>query len=268
MLKENTLLKKIKQKQAVFGLFCSIPSPSAIEIIGEAGFDFVIIDTEHVMINHETLENMIRAAEGVDLTPLVRVSDFNSKQMLKILDAGAHGIVLPMVEHAEQVKQSIEACKYYPEGKRSLNAGRPGAFGRSYAFGENGLVDYMAFANQQIMVIPMIESQLGVTNIQEIVSIEGISFVLEGAADLSQSLGMPWHIENRAVQNVLLHVVDTCKALNVPYSAIPRQATEQQYWANLGINIFVLGDERGIAFRALSSRLTQAQSELFVEHQA
>lgn len=268
MLKENTLLKKITQKQAVFGLFCSIPSPSAIEIIGEAGFDFVIIDTEHVMINPETLENIIRAAEGFDLTPLVRVSDFNSKMMLKILDAGAQGIVLPMVEYGEQVQQCIEACKYYPEGKRSLNAGRPGAFGRSYAFGERGLVDYMAFANQQIMVIPMIESQLGVANIQSIASVEGISFVLEGAADLSQSLGVPWQIENKVVQHALLHVVDTCKALNVPYSAIPRQASEQQYWVNLGINIFVLGDERGIAFRALSSRLTQAQSEIFVELQA
>lgn len=268
MLKENTLLKKITQKQAIFGLFCSIPSPSAIEIIGEAGFDFVIIDTEHVMINHETLENMIRAAEGVNLTPLVRVSDFNPKQMLKILDAGAHGIVLPMVEHAEQVQLAVEACKYYPEGKRSLNAGRPGAFGRAYAFGERGLVDYMAFANQQIMIIPMIESKLGVANAHEIVSVEQVSFVLEGAADLSQSLGIPWQIENRPVQDALLHVVDTCKTLNVPYSAIPRKASEQQYWANLGVNIFVLGDERGIAFRALSSRLTQAQSELFVELQA
>jgi 4-hydroxy-2-oxoheptanedioate aldolase len=265
MLQQNTLLKKISRQQSVFGLFCSIPSPSAVEIIGEAGFDFVIIDTEHVMINPETLENMIRAAEALGLTALVRVSDLNPKQMLKILDAGAHGLVLPMIEHAEQVQQAIAACKYYPEGKRSLNAGRPGAFGRSYAFGERGLVDYMAFANQQIMIIPMIESQLGVANAQEIVSVNGVSFVLEGAADLSQSLGMPWQIENGAVQDALLHVVDTCKTLKVPYAAIPRQVSEQQYWKDLGIKIFVLGDERGIAFRALSSRLIQAQTELSIE---
>lgn len=271
MLKHNTLKQKIQSGETVFGLFCSIPSPSAVEIIGEAGFDFVIIDTEHVMVNPETLENMIRAAEGVGLTPFVRVSDNHPKQILKILDAGAQGIVLPMIEHADEVRQVVAACKYHPEGQRSLNAGRPGAFGRSYAFGENGLVDYMSFANQNIMVIPMIESTLGVQNIDDIATVKGIDFILEGAADLSQSLGRPWDIQHAQVQEALVKVLKTCQSQNIPYAAIPRQAHEQQHWSRMGVNIFVLGDERGIAFRALTAQLNtarrDAQVNISTQHQ-
>ncbi len=262
MLGENQLRKKMLSGEQVFGVFSSIPSPTAVELIGESGFDFVIIDTEHVLTNPETLENMIRAAEAVHLTPLVRVEDTHPKRILKILDAGAQGIVLPMIEHAEEVRQVIQACKYHPLGKRSLNAGRPGAFGKNKAFGSNGLVDYMAFANQQIMIIPMIESITGVKNAKEIAAVDGVSFVLEGAADLSQSMGHPWEINHPEVQHALKEVLDVCKETGTPYCAIPRQDNQLQQWFDLGVKIFVLGDERGIAFRALCSRLEQAKLEI------
>jgi len=262
MLRENKLREKLLKGETAFGLFCSIPSPTAVELIGESGFDFVIIDTEHVLVNPETLEHMIRAAEGVQLTPLVRVEDNHAKSMLKALDAGAQGIVLPMIEDAAALKQAIQACKYYPMGKRSLNAGRPGAFGRNQAFGKNGLVDYMAFANQQIMIVPMIESESGVKNAQEIAAVEGISFILEGAADLSQSMGLPWNIGHSTVQNALMDILKACNHVGIPYCAIPRRENEMRYWSELGVKMFILGDERGIAFRALSSHLEQAKLEM------
>lgn len=261
MLGENQLKKKIQKGETVFGVFCSIPSPSAVEIIGEAGFDFVIIDTEHVLINPETLENMIRAAEGVNLTPLVRVEDGNPKQILKILDAGAQGIVLPMVESKKQLIDVIHASFYAPRGIRSLNAGRPGAFGRANSFGENGLVDYMSFANSQIMIIPMIESRLGVENIDQILSVPGVDMVLEGAADLSQSFGIAWQIQAPEVQSALQNVLSHCQQQEIPYCAIPRQNNDVENWSELGVKAFVLGDERGIAFRALQARLQQAKNE-------
>lgn len=259
MLGLNKLKEKISLNASVFGLFCSIPNPAAVEIIGEAGFDFVIIDTEHVLVNPETLENMIRAAEGVGITPLVRVADDSHKQIVRLLDAGAQGIVLPMVENSERVAKAVQACQYHPNGRRSVNAGRPGSFGREKAFGERGLVDYMAFSNEQIMVVPMIESQQGFENIQEIVSVNGVSFILEGAADLSQSLGVPWQTEHEKVQNILTQILNTCKKVGIPYCAISRGTDDVKQWRDKGVQIFVMGDERGIAFRALLSHLTKAK---------
>ncbi|WP_324734559.1 HpcH/HpaI aldolase family protein [Pseudomonas paeninsulae] len=255
MLRSNQLKAKLGAGAAAYGLISSIPSPVAIELIAEAGFDFVIIDMEHVLINPQTVENMIRTAESYAITPLVRVADLNPKTLLRLLDGGAQGIVLPMIENPEQLAAAIAACKYHPLGTRSLNAGRPGAFGK------HSLAEYIGQANAQIMVVAMIESAAGVRRAAEIAAVPGLDMILEGAADLSQSLGMPWRIDQPAVQQALLATWQAASAAGVAYCAIPRQPGDQARWQARGVNSFVLGDERGIAFRALQARLAATSTE-------
>ncbi|HEY9576233.1 MAG TPA: aldolase/citrate lyase family protein, partial [Pseudobacillus sp.] len=155
MLK-NKVKKMIQHKESVFGIFCSIPNPLVVEMIGHAGYDFVIIDTEHASINPETVENMIRAAEVVGLTPFVRVSENNDGAILRALDAGAKGVVVPHIRTVEDAQKAVQASRYYPLGIRSLNGGRPAAFGKE------SLTDYIEQANQEIMVILMIEDSKGI----------------------------------------------------------------------------------------------------------
>ncbi|MFC5695536.1 HpcH/HpaI aldolase/citrate lyase family protein [Pseudomonas sp. GCM10022186] len=255
MLRINQLKRKLGAGQAAYGVICSIPSPAAIELIAEAAFDFVIIDMEHVLINPETVENMIRTAEAYDLTPLVRVADLNPKTLLRLLDGGAQGIVLPMIESPEQLANAIAACKYHPLGRRSLNAGRPGAFGK------DSLAQYVGQANEQTMLVAMIESAEGVRRAAEIAAVPGLDMILEGAADLSQSLGMPWQIDQPEVQQALLDTWQAACAAGVPYCAIPRQGGDLGRWRARGVKAFVLGDDRGIAFRALQARLATLSAE-------
>ncbi len=255
MLKENRLKRKLGEGHLVFGLFCSIPSPVVVEMIGCADYDFVIIDTEHVLVNPETLEHMIRAAEAVGITALVRVSEPNPKEILRALDGGAGGIVIPSVENKEQAEQAVRACRYYPYGSRSLNGGRPGAFGK------HDLAAYMERANEEIMVVPMIESREGVERADEILSVPGVDMVLEGAADLSQSYGVPWQMRSPRVREGLLQAHAAAKRNGVPYCAIPRAAEDIEDWRERGVRAFVLGDERGISFRALRGHL-RTYSEL------
>ncbi|MGB8954038.1 MAG: aldolase/citrate lyase family protein, partial [Tumebacillaceae bacterium] len=125
MLKPNAMKQKIGSGGTVFGLFGSIPHPSAVDLIGAAGYDFVILDAEHVLVNPETLENMIRAAEAAGLTALVRVPDSAPNTILRVLDAGAQGVVVPHVNNAEEAARIVKASRYYPLGMRSLNGGRP-----------------------------------------------------------------------------------------------------------------------------------------------
>jgi len=255
MLKENRLKQKITAGQLAYGIFCSVPSPALIELIAEANYDFVIIDTEHVLINPETIENMIRTAESYQLTPLVRVADANPKTMLRLLDGGAQGIVLPMVESAADIQQAIQACKYYPTGNRSLNAGRPGAFGKI------SLTDYVTKANQEIMLIAMIESTKGIENIEKIATVSGLDMILEGAADLSQSLGIPWQTSHSNVQIALHHCHKAVAKAGVPYCAIPRESHDHNKWLEKGVTTFVLGDDRGTAFRALQSKIDSVKQK-------
>ncbi|MFC4766594.1 HpcH/HpaI aldolase family protein [Effusibacillus consociatus] len=249
MLRKNDLKQKLHEGKTVYGLFSSIPSPVMVEMIGCAGFDFVILDTEHLCMNPETLENMIRAAEAVNLTALVRVSDGSPGSILRALDAGAQGVVVPHVRTKEEAEAIVSASRYYPQGNRSLNGGRPAGFGKL------DLQTYIQTANEEIMVVAMIENREGVEHIDEILSVPGIDMVLEGAADLSQSYGVPWQTRAPVVREALQRVQETASRAGVPYCAIPRAEEDFPAWHNKGVRVFVLGDERGTAFRALAAHL-------------
>jgi 2-keto-3-deoxy-L-rhamnonate aldolase RhmA len=249
MLRANKLKQKLADGYPVYGLLVSIPSPLIVEMIGCADYDFIIIDTEHVQVNPETLEHMIRAAEAVDLTALVRVSEPNPKEILRVLDAGALGIVVPQVESREQAELIVRASKYAPHGNRSLNSGRAGIFGK------HDLVDYIRRANEEIMVVPMIETRAGVEMATAILSVPGIDMVLEGAADLSQSYGIPWQTRAPVVKEALRQVSAAAERCGVPYCAIPRISEDHAEWVELGVKAFVLGDERGVTYRALRKHL-------------
>lgn len=163
-MRPNLLKLKIEQKQPVFGLFISIPHPVIVEMIGHAEYDFVIIDCEHAATNMENVEELIRAAELVGVTPLVRISRVERSEILKVLDCGAQGLVIPHVEQREQVEEIVRYAYYHPLGMRSLNSGRPGVFAK------NSLTDYIREANEAIMIIPMIESMEGVRHSKDILS--------------------------------------------------------------------------------------------------
>ncbi|MBD8499229.1 HpcH/HpaI aldolase family protein [Paenibacillus arenosi] len=247
-MRKNKLKEKINRNESVYGLFVSIPHPIVIELIGYAEYDFVIIDYEHASTNMETIEDMIRAAELLDITPLVRISKVDRNEILKVLDSGAQGIVIPHVECKEQVEKAISYSYYHPIGMRSLNSGRPGAFAKY------SLTEYIKEANEEIMIVPMIESEAGVVESEAILSIPQVSFVLEGAADLSQSLGVPWDTDHPEVQRCLEQVYETSKRCDVPYAIVSRSVEQHAKWVERGVHIFVLGDDRNTAFRAYRTK--------------
>ncbi|MGG6310760.1 HpcH/HpaI aldolase family protein [Paenibacillus macerans] len=243
-MRPNMLKAKIKSKQPVFGLFVSIPHPVIVELIGHAEYDFVIIDFEHASTNMESVEELVRAAELMEVTPLVRVSGVNRSEILKALDCGAQGVVIPHVERREQVEEAVRWAYYHPLGNRSLNSGRPGAFAKY------SLTDYIREANETVMVVPMIESVEGIGQCEAILSHPQIAFVLEGAADLSQSLGLPWQAGHPEVQRQLERLHAAAQSCGVPYAAVARSREDMRPLAERGVCIYVLGDDRNTAFRA------------------
>lgn len=245
MLRPNAVKTKLRAAQPVYGLFCSIPSPALVEMIGCTGYDFVVLDTEHTLVSPQELENLIRAAEAVALTPFVRVPEADPGAILRALDAGAMGVVVPHIRTRADVDTAIRASKYAPAGMRSLNSGRaPG-------FGTIELTEYLAMADAETMLIVMIEDAEAVTGIDAILHGGGIDAIMEGAADLSQSYGVPWQTRHPRVLTALRDVHAACERAGVPYCAIPRTPADHTTWRNHGTSMFVLGDERGIAARAL-----------------
>jgi 4-hydroxy-2-oxoheptanedioate aldolase len=249
MLQANKLRARLGAGQRVYGLLNSIPAPLLVEMIGYAGYDFVILDLEHVGLNPQTLEDMIRAAECSGITPLVRVPGVSPETILRVLDAGAQGIVVPRVQDAAQARRAVQASRYHPLGQRGISGGR------TTGFGTIGLQDYMVQANREIMVVAMIEDVAGVENIDAILAVPGIDMILEGAIDLSQSLGVPGQAQHPEVQAAICRVAAACMAHGVPFCAIPRAAGQHEVWCEAGVRAFLLGDDRGVSFRALKTNV-------------
>lgn len=251
MLQSNRLKAALKEGRTVFGLLNSIPAPLLVEMIGYAGYDFVILDMEHMSVNPETLDNMIRAAECAGITPLVRVPSAARETILRVLDAGAQGIVVPHVRNRAEAQQAVAASRYHPLGERGISGGR------TTGFGTIDLVTYLERANREIMAVVMIEDLEGVERIDEIVSVPGVDMVLEGAIDLSQSFGVPGQAQHPAVQEAIQQIAACCQKNAVAFCAIPRLPEQFGRWREQGVNAFLLGDDRSVSFRALKANCQQ-----------
>lgn len=249
MLQSNRLRARLAAGERVYGLINSVPAPLLVEMVGYAGFDFVVLDLEHVGVNPQTLEDLIRAAECCGLTPLVRVPGIEAGTILRALDAGAQGIVVPRVQDAAQARQAVRAARYHPLGERGISGGRTTGFGTLL------LADYMALANREVMVVAMIEDAAGVRNIAAIAAVPGVDMVLEGAIDLSQSLGVPAQAQHPEVQEAVRRVAAACRAQGVPFCAIPRLDGQHEAWCEAGVKAFLLGDDRGVSARAMRAHL-------------
>lgn len=252
MLK-NHVKAKIQKGDTVHGIFCSIPHPLVVEMIGHAGYDFIIIDTEHASINPETVENMIRAAEVVGLTPFVRVSENHEGPILRALDAGAKGVVVPHIRSKEDAQKAVFSSRYYPHGNRSLNGGRPARFGKG------DLTTYIEEANEEIMVILMIEDVEGIECLEDILSVKGVDMILEGAADLSQSYGIPWQTQSEQVKKGIQTIYEKTVQYDIPFCAIPRSADDETAWREKGVAALIMGDDRGLFFRTIRDRLAKEE---------
>ena len=254
MLQTNRLKASLAAGREVFGLINSLPLPLMTEMIGYAGFDFVILDLEHVGVNPQTLENMIRAAECAGTTALVRVPFAAPDVILRVLDGGAQGIVVPHVRSREEAELAVASTRYHPLGTRGI------AGGRTTGFGTLTLPDYFERANRELMVVVMIEDQAGVDAIEDIVAVPGIDMVLEGAMDLSQSLGVPTEVQHPSVQAAIARIAQACQARGVPFCAIPRAAGQCEHWRTQGVSAFLVGDDRAAAFRAMKQMLAGYRS--------
>lgn len=245
MLRTNEVKRKLAAGEEVHGLFNVLPDPAVVEMIGCAGYDFVILDTEHTLVDPRQLEHLIRAAETSGVTPFVRVPEADPGAVLRALDAGAMGIVVPHVRGRADVAAAVRAARYAPEGMRSLNGGRmPG-------YGGTDLRAYIERANAEIMVVPLVEDAEGVDAIDDILAGGGVDLVLPGPGDLSQSYGVPWQVRHPRVQEAVRTLRAACGRHGVPFCAMATTPERRAEWRADGVTAFVLGEDRDLAARAL-----------------
>jgi len=186
-MRTNTIKEKWARGEVTLGSWLSIPSSFSAEIMAHQGFDWVCIDMQHGVVDYQVALTMLQAIGTTETIPIVRVPWNEMGIIGKVLDAGAMGVIIPMVNSVEEAKAAVAACRYYPQGSRSFGPTRA-----SYYAG----TDYFAGANQQIACIPMIETKQAVERLDDILAVPGIDAVYVGPADLSITYGLPPGMNN------------------------------------------------------------------------
>jgi len=201
-MRKNLTKEKIFAGEAAYGVFINIPCPALVEIIGNLGFDFALIDAEHGPMGLETCEQMIRAADVVNITPVVRIAMNIQQNILRYLDMGALGVQLPLLNNKADVENVVRSVRYRPEGRRGLAGVRANSWGMWGPLGE-----YVQEANRQNLVICQIETMEAVENLKEILTVPGIDIVFIGPNDLSQAMGYPGQTKHPEVQSMIERLV-------------------------------------------------------------
>lgn len=180
--KIRLIRQSLQENKPSVGSWMQIPHSSVAEIMGQAGYDWVAVDMEHGAISVHQLPDLFRALELGGTLPLARLAQGQTKDCKQALDAGAGGVIVPMVESAAQLTQVRDACRWPPAGKRGVGFSRANLFGKHF--------DAYTKEAQEPLLVAMIEHIRAVGNLEEILQVEGLDAILIGPYDLSASMGV------------------------------------------------------------------------------
>ena len=184
-MRQNRVKKVMSEGKLALGTYVTFADPQIVEIIGLAGYDAAFIDMEHTDFDLRLVGEMIRAADLAGVTSIVRVPDNDEKLILRILDAGAEGIIIPHVDGLEGARRAVDAVRYAPMGHRGGAGGT-----RAAGYGTIGWDEHTKSSNEQILLSVMTEDERGVNDIEAIAALEGIDLVSIGPTDFSEYMGI------------------------------------------------------------------------------
>ena len=208
-MRKNLVKEKLRRGEPSIGTWVSTGDPLAAEILAHAGFDWLSVDMEHNAIDMGDLVHCFYAITTTETVPFVRVP-WNDPQILKrVLDIGAYGVVVPNVKSPEEAELAVQACRYAPDGFRGVGSIRGRLFGGP---------DYQEMANDEIVVVLMIEDTEAVRRIAEISDVPGVDVLFIGPNDLASSLGVPGGYDNQHPDHKasVRQVLETGKRFNIP----------------------------------------------------
>ncbi len=211
-MKENMILNKMNDHQQVVGTFFETIGTSIVECLGIAGLDFFIVDFEHSTFTAESLLDVVHTAELREMSTLVRIKETSRSNVLRPLDVGVQGLIIPNIRTVEEVKQVVSWGKYAPVGERGFFLSRVTDFG----FNENvaNLDVFFADRNKETLIIPQCETEECLDVIEEICELEGVDGIFVGPYDLTIALGIPAQFDHPLYTKALARIYQACRDNN------------------------------------------------------
>lgn len=234
------------------GTLLSMSAPQVAEIISDSGFDWVLIDMEHSAISLESVQNALQIM-GDKILKIVRVPGNDAIWIKRVLDTGCDGILVPMVNTAEEALQVVQSSKYPLEGRRSVGLSRAHRYGPAFK-------DYVENANRDLMIMIQIEHMDGVKNIDEILKVKGIDSIFVGPYDLSASMGLTGQLDHPDVKAAIDLIKDKCRQAGLPYGIFGMTAESLIPEAEDGCTFLLCGVDCAILVNSYKNLLKKLKS--------
>ncbi len=250
---KNLLKRKLKAGKNSIGTWISIGHPDVTEILSGVGFDWLLFDMEHGSLTMESVERMMQSMNGNPAAPLVRVASKDPVLIGQALDAGAHGVMAPLVNTPQDAQKVVAACKYPPKGSRGVGPRRATQYGRSFS-------EYLRTANDEILIVAQIETPEAVRNIDAILSVRGIDVAAIGTGDLSMAMGCFADRKRKDFRQAIGKVQRACERHGVvpgmAYVSKPEQARES---IRAGFRFIGVSEDYEFLIHAAANTLQQIQ---------
>ena len=237
-MKKNKLKKIFADGKSAVNGWLQIPNSFTAEIMANQGWDSLTLDLQHGLIDYQNAVHMFQAISTTDTVPMARLNWNDPGQIMKILDAGAYGIICPMVNNKKEAENFVRACLYPPYGYRSHGPIRGSVYGGS---------DYTKYANDEILKFAMIETKEALDNLDEIMSTKGLNGIYIGPADLSLAIGESPSfdkIENDPVYKVIMKILEHAKKNNIIAGIQNSEPEYAQKMIDKGFQLVTIGSDR------------------------
>lgn len=252
----NNLKNSLKEGKKIFGtMVTEFSTPNISKMLSVCGFDYFMVDCEHGYFDYSQVANIISVGKGAGIPVIVRIPEVKRECVLKYIEMGAAGLLIPQVESAEQMKAVVRYSKYAPMGSRGVSLSRPHT-----GYEKVNAKEYMQKANDETIIIAQIESPEGVENIDNIAAVPGVDVALIGPNDLSQSMGMLQQFYEPVFIDAIQKVVDTSKKHGI-YAGIHSSGMEYvKYWAEKGMQFLMWNSDIGMMMSSAKKGVEQFKS--------
>lgn len=253
-----SIKKKLQNGELVLGTMISeVRNPNIAYMLAQCGFDFFIIDSEHGAYNYETISNMIAAARGANISVIVRIPEIKRETILKPLDSGAAGLLVPMVNTAAEAREVVQHAKYPPMGNRGAALRRP-----HNLYAKVNAADYLKQANENTFIVVQAETTTSIENIDEIAAVEGVDCIFVGPFDLSISLGIPGQIDHPREVEAIEKIATACKKHNKIAGILMFDQEILTRWINKDFRFAVYSSDISMLADAASSAVKELKNIL------
>lgn len=201
--------ERLRRNEVTHGSWVTLGHSSIAEIMAKAGFDWLTVDMEHSAITLHQAQQLIQVIELCGVVPLVRVGENNPTIIKRVMDAGAHGVIVPMVNTKDDAVKAVDSVRYPPMGKRGVGLARAQGYGLEFD-------RYKEWVNKESVIIVQIEHIEAIKNLEEILRVDGVDGSIIGPYDLSGSMGMPGEFENQEFRKAITRYENICRKMKKP----------------------------------------------------